>query len=124
MRSVVAVIVGYAVWTVIWLGGAFVLMAAMPDAIPADPEAHLTDTTALLAVVGLGILCSLVAGWSVRALTPESIRPLAVMSLLLLATGIAVQAMSWEQMPVWYHLTFLMMLVPTCFLGARFVKQR
>ena len=120
MKSVIAVIVGYVVWTAIWFGGSFALMAAMPEALPEDSAAHVTHAGALLAILGLSFVCSLVAGFSTKTLAAESNTPLAVMSLLLLATGIAVQAEAWERMPVWYHLTFLALLVPTCFAGARF----
>ena len=40
---------------------------------------------------------------------------------LLLATGIAVQAAAWSTMPLWYHLTFLFLLVPMTIAGATIV---
>jgi hypothetical protein len=45
-----------------------------------------------------------------------------VMGTLLLATGIAVQASVWNLMPVWYHVPFLVLVVPACILGARLVS--
>jgi len=74
-------------------------------------------------VLGLSIVCSLTAGYLAKALAPSRNRPVVVMSALLLATGIAVEADAWERMPVWYHLTFLVLLVPMCFGGARFAER-
>jgi len=42
-----------------------------------------------------------------------------VLAVLLLATGVGVQASVWILMPVWYHLGFLGLLVPGCLLRAR-----
>ena len=46
-------------------------------------------------------------------------RGLTVLAVLLLATGVGVQAAAWNLMPVWYHLVILGLLVPGCLLGAR-----
>ena len=47
------------------------------------------------------------------------LRGLTVLAVLLVATGVGVQASVWTLMPVWYHLAFLGLLVPGCLLGAR-----
>ena len=42
----------------------------------------------------------------------------------MLAVGIGVQAGSWNLMPVWYHLTFLALLVPGALIGAKLRRGR
>ena len=37
--------------------------------------------------------------------------------ILLLATGIAVQLQYWSLLPIWYHLVFLVLLVPSTVAG-------
>ena len=41
------------------------------------------------------------------------------LGILQLTIGIAVQLQYWEVMPLWYHLLFLGLIVPTCVLGGR-----
>jgi hypothetical protein len=38
---------------------------------------------------------------------------------LLLVVGIAVQVSYWDALPVWWHLAFLVSIVPFTLLGAR-----
>jgi len=116
MRAFVAVVVGFVVWTVLWLGSGAAVRAAMPDALPT--EGAITDTTALLVVLALSVVCSLVAGFvtvRIQAAGPAVI----VLAILLLVVGIGVQASGWDRMPVWYHLVFLALLVPMTLLGGR-----
>ncbi len=114
VKSIVGVIAGYAVWTVIWLGGNGLLF---PDAAEVVGKGELYDKTGpLLAVIGLSLVCSLAAGLTAAAISRN---PTAVIVTggLLLATGVFVQSTVWNLMPVWYHLTFLVLIVPVVFCG-------
>ena len=74
----------------------------------------------LLLTVVLSVVCSLAAGITVAMGAPRAVpRGLTVLAVLLLVTGVGVQAAAWTLMPVWYHLVFLGLLVPGCLLGAR-----
>lgn len=115
MRAFLAVVLGYAAWTALWLGGNAGLRALFPDAWPAEGpyEAPLPLGLAL----ALSVVCSLVAGALAGALARG--RPVLALAVLLLLTGIGVQASLWEEMPLWYHLGFLALLVPVTLLGGR-----
>lgn len=118
MRATVGVIVGYALWSVIWLGGSWIFFSAAGEAIGAG-QAY-TATGPLVATIGLSVVCSLVAGVSTARLTrPNSRRAAWIVGGLLLATGIMVQAGSWDLLPVWYHLTFLVLLIPVTLAGEK-----
>jgi hypothetical protein len=118
-RSIAAVILGYAVWTVLWLGGNAALAAARP--LPPNP-APITDAVLLGSLLALSVLCSLVAGLTAAALGRRSTIAPTVLGGLLLLTGIGVQMSVWQRMPLWYHLPFLALLIPVCLLGGRFPK--
>ena len=47
-----------------------------------------------------------------------------ILAALLLVTGIPVQLGSWALLPVWYHLAFLIALVPMTVLGGRWQVAR
>ncbi|REJ79946.1 MAG: hypothetical protein DWQ30_14370 [Acidobacteria bacterium] len=115
-RRILAVVVGYAVWTALWLGGNALFFSELAAAAQAGEA--ITDGGALAGVLGLSFVCSLIAGL-VTASIWASRRVALITGALLLLTGIGVQASAWSLMPVWYHLVFLAAIVPLVLLGAR-----
>ena len=120
-RAILAVVVGYVGWTVLWLGGNAAIRAVWPDAIPA--EGPITATWPLLLTLALSVVCSLVAGGSAATLAHGRRGPVLVMALLLLVTGLGVQASVWTRMPLWFHLPFLILIVPMCLVGGRYGRR-
>ncbi len=115
LRAVLAVIAGYAIWTALWLLGNLAIAQVWPEV--ADPEFTSLPQPALIAALALSFVCSLVAG--LLAAKVHAGKPVLVMSILLLVTGIAVQSGVWDRMPLWYHLVFLVAIVPLCLVGGR-----
>lgn len=115
MRAILAVILGYGLWTILWLGGNAGLKAAFPDALPEGGP--YTATLPLVLALALSVFCSLASGALAGALARGA--PVLVLALFLLATGIGVQTTAWDLMPLWYHLVFLALLVPVTLLGGR-----
>ena len=122
LRAMVGVIVGYVIWTVLWLGGNAVLFSAATERVEAgEPFAEMGP---LIEVILLSIVCSLAAGVSAAAIARERARPVVlVMAALLLVTGVVVQINVWALLPLWYHLTFLTLIVPVCVFAGR-LNQR
>jgi hypothetical protein len=76
--------------------------------------------TALIALLIGSIILSLLAGYVAAMISrSRSYGPIAILAAVLLAVGIFFQSQYWQLMPLWYHLTFLGLLLPVCFLGAR-----
>ena len=110
-RIVLAVIAGFALWSVLWLVVNASSAALARDAFNEDGT---TDSaTVLLVVLILSVACSVGSGVLTAAIarTP-SLRPAWVLGGLLLAVGVLVQIQYWETMPLWYHIPFLALLVP------------
>ncbi|MCW5874766.1 MAG: hypothetical protein KIS88_09005 [Anaerolineales bacterium] len=57
------------------------------------------------------------AGYVVTLVSASATLPL-ILGVVLLLVGIAVQRQYWKLMPLWYHLLFLALLVPTTLFGA------
>ncbi len=123
LRLIIGVIVGYMVWTVIWLGGNAFIFAGAGEAI-ANGE-RFDDVGPLAGALVLSVVCSL-AGGAAAAAIGSSKGALAAMitAILLLLTGLGVQASAWDQMPVWYHLSFLVLLVPMTLLGGKLASRK
>ena len=122
MRVAVAVIVGYLVWTVLWLGGNALLFS---EAAKVVAEGKMfADVGPLTGLIALSVVCSIAAGCCAAALAKRRHRPaVLVMSGLLLATGVAVQYDVGALMPIWYHLTFLVLIVPVCVVGGAIITR-
>jgi len=66
-----------------------------------------------------GLLCTL-AGWLTGLIAKRSImKHVAVLAAVQLAIGIFVQSSVWDQMPLWYHVAFLSIVVPMHLVGGR-----
>ena len=119
LRAILGAIVGYAVWTALWLGTNQVAFAAEAEAAQAGEA--ITEVGPLSAILALSVVCSLFAGFVAAKIGRARARNAAwICGVLLLATGIGVQMSSWDLMPVWYHVAFLALLLPVTLFGARF----
>lgn len=118
LRRFIAVLAGYMIWSVLWLGyGAALRGMAI---LPADETVVIEGATPLFVLLIGSIVASLVAGYIVATIDrTTSLVPVLVLGLLLLATGVFVQFQYWHLMPVWYHVIFLGQLLPVCIVGFR-----
>lgn len=124
LKNIASVIVGYILWTVIFLGGASAVRAAMPGA---HDENGFTSSVPVLSIyLALSVLASLAAGFLTAKIANAPRKRLfaGITAVCLLATGIPVQLSTWDDLPVWYNLAFLILLVPATMQGAALVKQR
>ena len=116
MRTIAALVSGYILWTGLWLGGNASLRAA--GLLPGDVTQPLVAPGPLLALLLLALVCSLAGGYVAGAVSrSSSMRIVALLGLLLFATGCFVQSMVWQLMPLWYHIVFLGMVIPVTLLG-------
>lgn len=118
LKSILSVVCGYAAWTVIYLGGSQLILALRAAAIREDGST--SDVPTLAMYLALSIIASLVAGSvAVKIADRSKMMHAGIVAALLLATGIPVQMSIWELLPVWYHATFLALLVPVTLYGAK-----
>jgi hypothetical protein len=118
-RAIGAVVVGFVVWTVLWLGGNAGLMAAMPGGV--DEETGAMSGSMGIAALVLSVVCSLAGGLSCGAIVRRP-KPALVLGGVLLLVGAGVQFSMWDKAPVWYHVSFLVLLVPVTVVGASVVR--
>jgi fructose-specific phosphotransferase system IIC component len=124
-RSILAVIVGMVVWAVLWMGSNQVFFLIFPDLM--DLEGPIDNAGVLLTFLLISVLLSVIAGYITAWIARR--RPLThalVLGIIQLTIGIIMQVQFWELMPVWYHLSFLALLIPGYLVGAmlRSTKMR
>ena len=116
-KQIFAVIIGYVLWSIGWLSYNSVLkkLALLPE----SQTQPIQDVKGLLSLLVGSIVLSLIAGYVVALIVHStSNSPALVLGLLLLATGIFFQMQYRHVMPLWYHLLFLILLIPLCLFGA------
>lgn len=117
-RNVLAVVAGVTLWSVLWVGGAQLAAMMYPALLaPGEPVTH---TGALLGYIAFSVVLSVLAGYTTAALaTGSRMRPVGIVAGVLLLMGIGFEASAWQLTPVWYHLVFLLLLVPAVLYGGR-----
>lgn len=121
-RGIGGVVAGYALWTVIFLGGAAALRASFPGVHDAD--GFTVSTGVLLLYLAVSFLASLTAGWVARRVAGRTATStgagwVLLLGVALLATGIPVQLSGWDRIPLWYNMVFLIALIPLTLVGGR-----
>ncbi len=118
LKNILSAIAGYATWTVVFLGGSAVIRSSFGEAHNADGGS--SDGMVLTLYLLISVIASWLAGFvTARLADAPKMRWVYVLVVLLLGTGIPVQLMSWDILPVWYNLAFLALLIPIPILGGR-----
>ena len=122
LRSVLAVLAGVALWGGLWVASHSALLAILPDAF--SDEGSLLNGSLLWLYLLDSVVLSILAGWVTARIAGR--KPIAhglTLGAVQLAIGAAVQAGVWSDMPLWYHLAFLALLIPANVLGANLVRR-
>ena len=132
LKIVLGVIAGFVAWSVIWLGSDQVLMMASPGWYGAHQtafefamgtqQAFTPDTTILIMHLVRAAIISIMSGFLAAFIAGENRKSPLILGVLLLAFGLMIQIMAWNYLPIWYHLVFLVSLIPFTVLGGK-IKQ-
>lgn len=116
--TIAGLVSAYLLWTVLWLSGNAMLFGAAAERAAAGEI--ITDVASLLPILLWSVVCSIAAGFVAGVVDKtHASRTALIAGGLLLLTGIGVQASVWAMMPVWYHLAFLVLIVPVVWVGSR-----
>ena len=121
-RAIGGVIAAFVLWTILWLGFNQLAAAALPGIIVTGEP--LTHTGVLVAFIIYSASISLVAGFVCAAVKQQSpMKTVWVFALIQLAIGIFVEYTYWDLMPAWYHIVFVLLIVPATVWGGSMKKE-
>ncbi len=132
LRIVVGVVVGFIAWMILWVGIEKIISAIWPafgahqrafEEVIKNGGQFTADTSALLTHIVLGSIVSVIAGALAALIAGENARAPLFVGILLLVVGILKAVMSWQYVPIWYHIIFTLMLLPLAILGGRLVAS-
>ena len=122
-KAVVGVVSGLAAW-IAMVAVAGVIMRATWPAYASVADAMTFTLPMMLARLTIGALATLIAGWVATAISPQSMFVRLLPGLILLVAFIPQHITLWNAFPIWYHLTFLLSLVPLTYLGGTLITGR
>ncbi|HMJ09723.1 MAG TPA: hypothetical protein VK468_12000 [Pyrinomonadaceae bacterium] len=80
------------------------------------------DSTILIMHLVREVIITLIAGFIAALVARENSRSTLGLGILLLLVGILVEATAWNYLPIWYHLIFLVLLIPVTIAGGKLRK--
>ena len=116
VKAVFAVVAGLVVWIAVVAVAGLIMRSSWP-AYARVADAMTFTLPMMLARLSIGALATLAAGWVTAAIGPRPMLVRLMPGLILLAAFIPQHIALWNNFPVWYHLTFLLSLVPLTYLG-------
>ena len=132
LRIIAGIVVGFVVWSILWTGSDAILSALSPDwygrnlnefqSAIENQTNYTADSTMLIIALIRSVIFSLVAGFVAAAIARENVKSTVGLGVLLLAFGIFIQSIYWNFVPLWYHVPFLLLLIPTTILGGMLKK--
>ncbi|MBV9209452.1 MAG: hypothetical protein JOZ52_02420 [Acidobacteria bacterium] len=118
VRSILAVIAGSVTWMLTALGTDAVLMNTFPQWY--NGGGRVEDVPVLLLSGFYSLLFSVLGGYVTALIAGRrELQHAFILGVLQLLMGIVATIKFWERAPVWYHLIFLLLLIPANLLGGR-----
>jgi hypothetical protein len=122
-RVILAILAGIVAWILVASLINRGLRLAMPGYAAAEPD--MTFTLPMMAArLTIGALASLAAGAACGWIDRPGGPSVWTVGVVLLAAFIPGHVALWNLFPVWYHLTFLVSLLPLTVLGSLLARRR
>src|SRR5262245_40197009 len=114
-KGILGVVAGLVAWVVlVSIGGRIIRLWPAYAGV----EAAMAFTLPMLiARLSISVVATLGAGLVTAVVAPRSMLAPMMTGVLLIVAFIPVHIGLWDKFPVWYHLTFLLSLVPLTYLG-------
>jgi hypothetical protein len=122
-NGVLAVVAGLVVWGVMTTVAGLIMRGVWPE-YGAVANTMAFTFPMMLARLSIGSAATVAAGCVTARLARRPTLVTLTTGVILLALFIPQLVMLWARFPVWYHLTFLLSLVPLTYLGGTIARAR
>jgi len=128
IRIILGVLVGFIVWSILWVGSDQVLVSTLGwyrdhqlgfQKAMFNGEPFQASTTVLIMNLVRSVIVSLISGYLAALVAGENKRSPLILGIILLLFGIMVEAIAWRYLPIWYHFLFLFLLIPVTIAGGK-----
>lgn len=115
-KKILGVVGGLIVWMIVVMVVGETMRRSWP-AYANVADAMTFTLPMMIARLSIGALATLAAGLVTALVVPQSTMAKLMPGVLLLIAFIPQHIMLWDKFPIWYHLTFLLSLVPLTWVG-------
>src|SRR6478672_7221913 len=115
-KKILGVVGGLIVWMIVVMVVGETIRRSWP-AYANVADAMTFTLPMMIARLSIGALATLAAGLVTALVVPQSTMAKLMPGVLLLIAFIPQHIMLWDKFPIWYHLTFLLSLVPLTWVG-------
>jgi hypothetical protein len=122
-RKIIAFVCGLAAWVLVASLLDRLLRVGLSGYAAAEPAMAFT-LSMKWARLAEGALASLSAGLVIARVAPQGRRLPLILGVLVLVAFLPVHYNLWDKFPIWYHLVFLLTIVPLVLVGARIGAPR
>ena len=122
-RFILACLAGLLTWIVVVTVINRVLRLSLPNYTAAEQTLQFTLGMKWARLL-MAIVTSLVAGAVTRWISPSSRWAPLIVGGVVLAMFVPLHIAIWSKFPVWYHLTFLLTIIPAVLVGALLPPRR
>src|ERR1700683_850871 len=122
-RSILACLAGLLTWIVVVSAINRVLRLSLPDYTAAEQTLQFTLGMKWARLL-MAIVTSMVAGAVTRWISPSSRWTPLIVGGVVFALFVPVHIAIWNKLPLWYHLTFLLTIIPAVLAGALLARRR
>ena len=122
-RSILACLAGFLAWIIVVTVINRVLRLSLPNYTAAEQTLRFTLGMKWARLL-MAIMASLVAGAVTRWISPSSRWAPLIVGGVVLAMFVPLHIAIWSKFPVWYHLTFLLTIIPAALVGALLPPRR
>jgi uncharacterized membrane protein (DUF485 family) len=84
-----------------------------------NKSAFAVDSMVLILGLVRSVIFSIIAGFVAALIARENTKSPITLGVLILLFGIFTQWIYWNYVPLWYHIPFLLLLIPMTILGGR-----
>lgn len=134
VRIILGVIAGFIVWSIVWVGSDEILQTLSPawfgsyshsaETAMVNGTEFVPDSTIALISLLRSFLTSIIAGLVAALVAAENRRSTVILGIVLLVVGLAVEIFTWRLAPAWYHILFLLFLIPMTAAGGKLRPTR
>ena len=121
LKMILGVIAGFIVWSILWVAGDTVLRTVWTSYDESVKTMQINSVILIVPLI-LSVFVSIISGYVAALIAGENTKSPLILGIILLIVGVLVQMSVWEQIPLWYHLTFWILLVPMTILGGKLKK--
>jgi hypothetical protein len=122
-RSILACLAGLLSWVVVVSVINRVLRLTLPNYTSAEQTLQFTLAMKWARLL-MAIVTSLVAGAVTHWISPSSRWTPLIVGGVVFALFVPVHIAIWNKLPLWYHLTFLLTIIPAVLAGALLARRR